>query len=218
MAARIISWKVLVLRIDYPRYRKHATSLRDLVTDTHFDQLLTGDTYLHSWEVLGQILTSKEAEGMLLDVGMYASLLSALRLHYLVHFDCCQVSGGNVTFRDILLTANHHIMNNRPVMHKNVKYNCRIIIQDCKILLIRPKMFMANDGNYRELRWFTPWAKQRTTEEYYLPRMIQKITGQITVPIGDAVIATHDTCIGVEMCEELFTPNRLVLLCFFCGR
>jgi NAD+ synthase (glutamine-hydrolysing) len=93
-------------------------------------------------------------------------------------------------------------------MHKNVKYNCRIIIQDSKILLIRPKMFMANDGNYRELRWFTPWAKQRTTEEYYLPRMIQKITGQVTVPIGDAVIATHDTCIGVEMCEELFTPNR----------
>ncbi|KAF9086419.1 glutamine-dependent NAD(+) synthetase [Mortierella sp. GBA35] len=128
------------------------------------DHFLEGDTYLHSWEVLGHILNSKEAEGMLLDVGM-------------------------------------------PVMHKNIKYNCRIIIQDSKILLIRPKMFMANDGNYRELRWFTPWAKHRTTEEYYLPRMIQKITGQTTVPIGDAVISTHDTCIGVEMCEELFTPN-----------
>jgi hypothetical protein len=31
---------------------------------------------------------------------------------------------------------------------------------------------------------------------------------QVTVPFGDAVIATHDTCIGVEVCEELFTPNR----------
>ncbi|KAG0007070.1 glutamine-dependent NAD(+) synthetase [Modicella reniformis] len=128
------------------------------------DHFLEGDTFLHSWEVLGQILSSKEAEGMLLDVGM-------------------------------------------PVMHKNVKYNCRIIISNQKILLIRPKMFMANDGNYREPRWFTPWAKYRLTEEYHLPRMIQKITGQVTVPIGDAVISTHDSCVGVEMCEELFTPN-----------
>ncbi|KAF9915347.1 glutamine-dependent NAD(+) synthetase [Lobosporangium transversale] len=68
-------------------------------------------------------------------------------------------------------------------------------------------MFMANDGNYRELRWFTPWAKRHITEEHYLPRMIQKITGQVTVPMGDAVIATYDSCIGVEVCEEMFTPN-----------
>ena len=73
MAARIISWKVLGRRIDYPQHRRHAANLRDLVTDTNFDQLLIGDTYLHSWEVLGQILNSKEAEGMLLDVGMYAT-------------------------------------------------------------------------------------------------------------------------------------------------
>jgi hypothetical protein len=38
--------------------------------NTNVNQLHIGDTYLHSWEVLGQILTSKEAEGMLLDVGM----------------------------------------------------------------------------------------------------------------------------------------------------
>ncbi|KAF9429455.1 glutamine-dependent NAD(+) synthetase [Entomortierella beljakovae] len=128
------------------------------------DHFLEGDTYVHSWEVLGQILSSEETHGILLDVGM-------------------------------------------AVMHRNVKYNCRIIILNGKILLIRPKLYMANDGNYREMRWFTPWAKHRVTEEHYLPRMIQKITGQVTVPIGDAVIAALDTCIGVEMCEELFTPN-----------
>lgn len=211
MAARIISWKVLHRRIDYQRYTKHAANFRDLVTDINFDQMLIGDTYLHSWEVLGQILTSKEAEGMLLDVGMYATFTVCTQAALPAYSAFCLLSGYTVRFYDMLLTANHQIMTNRPVLHKNVKYNCRIIIQDSKILLIRPKMFMANDGNYRELRWFTPWAKQRTTEEYYLPRMIQKITGQITVPIGDAVIATHDTCIGVEMCEELFTPNRLVL-------
>ncbi|KAG0244155.1 glutamine-dependent NAD(+) synthetase [Actinomortierella wolfii] len=128
------------------------------------DHFLEGDTYLHSWEVLAQILTSKEAQDILLDVGM-------------------------------------------PVMHKNVKYNCRVVILNGKILLIRPKLFLANDGNYREMRWFTPWTKYRQVEDFYLPRMIQSVTGQITVPIGDAVVSTNDTCVGVEMCEELFTPN-----------
>jgi len=48
-----------------------------------------------------------------------------------------------------------------------------------KILLIRPKMMLVDDGNYRESRWFTAWTKVRQIEEYYLPRMIQKITGQV---------------------------------------
>ncbi|KAL1741215.1 hypothetical protein HDZ31DRAFT_45915 [Schizophyllum fasciatum] len=93
-----------------------------------------------------------------------------------------------------------------PVTHKSVTYNCRIICYDKKILLIRPKMWLANDGNYRELRYFTPWQKHRETDDHYLPRLIQDVTGQIKVPFGDAVISTLDTCIGVELCEELFTP------------
>ncbi|KAG8438284.1 hypothetical protein GDO86_008826 [Hymenochirus boettgeri] len=94
-----------------------------------------------------------------------------------------------------------------PVMHKNVRYNCRVIFLNRKILLIRPKMVMANEGNYRELRWFTPWSKVREVEDYFLPRTIQSITEQVTVPFGDAVLATRDTCLGSEICEELWAPN-----------
>ncbi|KAF9005960.1 hypothetical protein BDQ17DRAFT_1352471 [Cyathus striatus] len=93
-----------------------------------------------------------------------------------------------------------------PITHKNVMYNCRVIVHDKKILLIRPKMWLANDGNYREMRWFTPWQKHRQWEDYYLPRIIQAVTNQKKVPFGDAVISTSDTCFGVELCEELFTP------------
>uniref|UniRef100_A0A8D0B9J0 Glutamine-dependent NAD(+) synthetase n=1 Tax=Salvator merianae TaxID=96440 RepID=A0A8D0B9J0_SALMN len=75
-----------------------------------------------------------------------------------------------------------------------------------KILLIRPKISLANTGNYREMRWFTPWSKPRHVEEYFLPRMIQEVTMQESVPFGDAVLATLDTCIGSEICEELWTP------------
>lgn len=38
--------------------------------------------------------------------------------------------------------------------------------------------------------------------------MISTITGQKTVPFGDAVIATRDTCIGSEICEELYIADN----------
>ncbi|EOD49513.1 putative glutamine-dependent nad(+) synthetase protein [Neofusicoccum parvum UCRNP2] len=94
-----------------------------------------------------------------------------------------------------------------PVMHRNVRYNARILCYNGQILLIRPKLWLANDGNYREMRYFTPWGRQCHVEEYYLPRIIQNIVGKVKVPIGDAVISTRDTCVGAETCEELFTPN-----------
>lgn len=66
-----------------------------------------------------------------------------------------------------------------PVMHRNVRYNCRVLCYNKQILLIRPKIWLANDGNYREMRYFTPWSRPRYVEEYYLPRIIQIIVGTI---------------------------------------
>jgi NAD+ synthase (glutamine-hydrolysing) len=94
-----------------------------------------------------------------------------------------------------------------PVQHFNVSYNCRVVFYNKKILLIRPKMQMCDDGNYRETRWFSSWTKTRQTEEFYLPRIISAKTGQHTVPFGDAVISTKETCIGFEICEELWNPK-----------
>uniref|UniRef100_A0A8C2IME4 Glutamine-dependent NAD(+) synthetase n=1 Tax=Cyprinus carpio TaxID=7962 RepID=A0A8C2IME4_CYPCA len=94
-----------------------------------------------------------------------------------------------------------------PVMHHNVRYNCRVIFLNKKILLIRPKMLLANYGNNREFRWFSPWSRPRYVEEYFLPRMIQDLTGQTTVPFGDGVLSTKDTCLGSEICAELWNPR-----------
>lgn len=94
-----------------------------------------------------------------------------------------------------------------PIMHHNVRYNCRVIFLNKKILLIRPKMLLANYGNNREFRWFSPWSQPRHVEEYFLPRMIQDVTGQSTVPFGDGVLSTKDTCIGSEICAELWNPR-----------
>jgi NAD+ synthase (glutamine-hydrolysing) len=94
-----------------------------------------------------------------------------------------------------------------PIMHRSNRFNCRVIAVNGKILLIRPKVWLAQDGNYREMRHFIPWGRPRHCEQYYLPRRIQKLQGSVKVPIGDAVISTPDTCIGIETCEELFTPD-----------
>lgn len=93
-----------------------------------------------------------------------------------------------------------------PVMHKNVRYNCRVFVLDGKVLLIRPKMILASDGNYREARWFTAWERGWTTEPYTLPHEIAEFTGHRKVPIGIAAIATTDTLLAAETCEELFVP------------
>jgi NAD+ synthase (glutamine-hydrolysing) len=93
-------------------------------------------------------------------------------------------------------------------MWNGVKYNCRVLFADGKILLIRPKMTMANDGNYRESRWFTAWSKPRQTESFMLPSRIRQITGQQCVPFGDSAIQTSDGAVlGCEICEELFAPD-----------
>lgn len=128
------------------------------------DHFLEGDTFLHSWECLAEILKGDLTTDILCDIGM-------------------------------------------PVMHKNVRYNCRIFALNGKILLIRPKLILAADGNYRETRWFAAWQHPRQVEEYHLPRMLREITGQETVPLGDAAIATRDTALAAETCEELFAPS-----------
>ncbi|KAF2874616.1 NAD+ synthetase [Massariosphaeria phaeospora] len=94
-----------------------------------------------------------------------------------------------------------------PISHRSLRYNCRVIAIDGRIILIRPKLFLANDGNYREMRYFTPWQRPQYVEDFYLPPAMRKIHGQKKVRIGDAVISTPDTCLGAETCEELFTPH-----------
>ena len=37
------------------------------------------------------------------------------------------------------------------------RYNCRVLCADKEVLLIRPKTVLADDGNYREGRYFTPY-------------------------------------------------------------
>lgn len=95
-----------------------------------------------------------------------------------------------------------------PILHNNVRYNCRVFCLNRKIILIRPKISLADDGNYREKRYFTSWDyKDKTLHEHLLSDTLRKITKQNTVPIGLAILATEETTIASEICEELWTAD-----------
>ncbi|MCJ1447106.1 MAG: glutamine-dependent NAD(+) synthetase [Stictis urceolatum] len=95
-----------------------------------------------------------------------------------------------------------------PVRHQSVDYNCRVVFLNRRILAIRPKKWLCNDGNFREMRYFTGWAPgSLLVEEYKLEPFMRDFTGQNKVPFGDVVLEFEDYQIGVESCEELWTPN-----------
>lgn len=94
-----------------------------------------------------------------------------------------------------------------PIMHKNVLYNCRILLLNSKVLGIRPKLNLADGGNYFESRWFSAW-KANYVEQFDLPVGIQKLTGVKSCPMGHIVVRCLDVEIGFEICEEAWISNN----------
>ncbi|OMJ13517.1 putative glutamine-dependent NAD(+) synthetase [Smittium culicis] len=66
---------------------------------------------------------------------------------------------------------------------------------------------MAIDGNFNELRWFTPWPNDNSIYDYELPEIITRTNNQVLTKFGQSLIETNDGCIGFEICEELFTAK-----------
>ena len=95
-----------------------------------------------------------------------------------------------------------------PLLHCGARYNCRVFCLDRAILLVRPKLALADDGNYREGRWFTAWRESRGLEDFQLPPELSAACarGQRSAPMGVAVLRLRDATLACETCEELFTP------------
>jgi len=64
-----------------------------------------------------------------------------------------------------------------PVEYKGTLYNCKIYILNQEILLLRPKLFMADGDNYRENRYFKPWnMEDRQLYDFHLPKCVTDVT------------------------------------------
>jgi len=103
-----------------------------------------------------------------------------------------------------------------PVLFGGARYNCRILVKDRHILLIRPKSSMADGGNYRESRYFTAYRNNNNNnnnnnnclETLLLPRIFQQKFQQSSAPFGTTYVQFSDgVSIGCESCEELWTPR-----------
>ena len=94
------------------------------------------------------------------------------------------------------------------MLHRGVRYNCRLLVLNRRILLIRPKLILADDGNYRETRWFAAYQPQPGggLEQFRLPHEVTALTGQTACPLGIAVLQCRDATLASETCEELFAP------------
>jgi NAD+ synthase (glutamine-hydrolysing) len=94
-----------------------------------------------------------------------------------------------------------------PVLFGGTRYNCRVLVRDKKILLIRPKSSMADSGNYRESRYFTAYRSSHL-ETILLPRIFQEKFQQTSAPFGTQYVQFQDgISVGCESCEELWTPR-----------
>lgn len=94
-----------------------------------------------------------------------------------------------------------------PIQHRGCNYNARLIALNGEVLAIRPKLDLCNDGNFREMRYFTPWPRGRV-EDYALPPVIRELArNQKRCRIGEVAFEALDGSFASETCEELWTPN-----------
>jgi NAD+ synthase (glutamine-hydrolysing) len=102
-----------------------------------------------------------------------------------------------------------------PVLHHGVRYNARVLALNRTILLVRPKLALADNGNYRESRWFTAYQPPISpnaavaVDTMVLPPVVQQALGQCTTPFGIqslSFLQNFGLTIGCESCEELWTP------------
>ncbi|XP_050237772.1 glutamine-dependent NAD(+) synthetase-like [Mercurialis annua] len=92
------------------------------------------------------------------------------------------------------------------VINGSERYNCQVLCMDRKIIMIRPKLRLANDGNYREFRWFKAWKQKYQLVDFQLPADVAEAISQKTAPFGYGYVQFLDTAVAAEVCEELFSP------------
>jgi NAD+ synthase (glutamine-hydrolysing) len=112
------------------------------------------------------------------------------------------------------LTVGIIVEMNMPVIHRSVCYNCKVLCCNRKIICVRPKTEMADENIYRESRYFIPWVPRRNNEkkfvleEFALPNIVTRQTGQKTCPFGLSIIQALDCSFGLEICQELWLLNN----------
>lgn len=97
-----------------------------------------------------------------------------------------------------------------PIEKAGELFNCAAFIQNGKILAVIPKTYLPNYGEFYEKRWFS--ARKFDAEKIELADGFETVFGNnILIQMGKK----HKVMIGVEVCEDAWTPvspGRLLAL------
>ena len=86
-----------------------------------------------------------------------------------------------------------------PVTVNSTLMNCAVAIQRGKILGIVPKTYLPNYKEFYEQRWFTSALNHADISQV-------RLCGQ-SVPFGaNLLFDTPETCFGIELCEDVWSP------------
>nr|CUU97636.1 hypothetical transcript [Hymenolepis microstoma] len=128
---------------------------------------------------------------------------------YLHSWECIsrilEATANDPSCRDVVCDIGAPVMFKLTQKSQIVRYNCRVILLNGRILLIRPKIVLADSGLHRESRWFFPWHSTWQLETYHLPKVVTDVCGQETAPFGCTILKfACGTVVGLETCEELW--------------
>lgn len=80
-------------------------------------------------------------------------------------------------------------------------YNVAAVMNDGEILGLVPKKFIPNYAEFYEARYFSPGFS----------KAVEIILGDTPVPMGTDLLfecgSIHNFCLGVEICEDVWSPN-----------
>src|SRR6056297_2517883 len=85
-----------------------------------------------------------------------------------------------------------------PLQVGSALYNTAVVIQQGRLLAVVPKQHLPSYREFYETRWFRPATGQE-------PQTI--LLGDQIVPFGiDLLVAYGPALVGIEICEDLWTP------------
>lgn len=91
-----------------------------------------------------------------------------------------------------------------PIAFDGGIYNCAVVISGGKIRGIVPKTFIPNYSEFYEKRWFASASDLKISS---VSSAKLGIDGEsYDIPVGSLVFDAGETKIGVEICEDLWTP------------
>ena len=86
-----------------------------------------------------------------------------------------------------------------PVCWKNMLLNVAVVLQKGKVLGVVPKTYLPNSHGSSEKRWFVSGASIHEDAQV-------RLCGQIVPLSSQLLFDTMDTCFGIEVGEDLWSP------------